>query len=395
MAGYYSEIQKMKIVHICISAPYIDGWGYQENLLPRYLQKAGTENYVIASMNDFPVYLKPEVKVEIMTKGTDYQIDGIQVRRIKTKQLTTSLLIAKGLSKMLDEIHPDVIFHHNFNCTSLVTAARYAKKKGIPFMVDNHADIINISHNKLWAFVYYRLLIGMSCKLIRKTITTAYGVTQARCDFMHDWYGVSKDIIKLLPIGADTDQADTIPSKESLREKYCFQKDDFIVVSGGKMGADKGTDQLINTVNGLKIAFPNIRLVLFGAFEDNDTLLLAQNSDEVSVHGWCDREKTLELLKMADVACWPVHHTTLIEDAVSVCTPIIVRKTGNTEHLVERNGAWVDGVTTESLKTAILSFLSNQGEAQKSDLQSACEKMKNQISYDTIADKLLKDISVH
>ena len=54
----------MRIVHICISAPYIDGWGYQENLLPRYLQKAGTENYVIASMNDFPVYLKPEAKAE-------------------------------------------------------------------------------------------------------------------------------------------------------------------------------------------------------------------------------------------------------------------------------------------------------------------------------------------
>lgn len=382
----------MKIVHICISAPYIDGWGYQENLLPRYLQKAGTENYVIASMNDFPVYLKPEVKAEIMSKGTDYQIDGIQVRRIKTKQLTTSLLVAKGLSKVLDEIHPDVLFHHNFNCTSLVTAARYAKKKGIPFMVDNHADIINISHNKLWALVYYRLLIGLSCKLIRKTITTAYGVTRARCDFMHDWYGVPKDKIKLLPIGADTDQADTIPSKESLRGKYGFQKEDFIVVSGGKMGVGKGTNQLIDTVEELKSNFQNIRLVLFGVFEDNGTLQQAQSSDVVSVHGWCDREKTLELLKMADVACWPIHHTTLIEDAVSVCTPIIVRKTGNTEHLVEKNGMWVDGETKESLKTAVLSFLSNQDETQKSDLHSACEKMKNQISYDTIAEKLLKDI---
>ena len=382
----------MRIVHICISAPYIDGWGYQENLLPRYLQKLGVDNHVIASRNDFPAYLTPEDKAAIVAKREDYQVDGIHVRRIKTKQLTTSLLVTKGLSKVLDEINPDVIFHHNFNCTSLVEAARYAKRKKIPFVVDNHADVINISHNKLWALVYYRLLIGLSCKLIRGTITVAYGVTQARCDFMHQWYGIPNDKIKLLPIGADTDLADAIPSKESLRKKYGYQKDDFIVVSGGKMGAAKGTHQLINVIDGLKSAFQNIRLVLFGAFEDNDTLLLAKNNDVVSVYGWCDREKTLELLKMADVACWPVHHTTLIEDAVSVCTPIIVRRTGNTEHLVEGNGAWVDEVTMESLKSAILSFLSNQDEAQRNLLQSACEKMKNAISYDTIADKLLKDI---
>lgn len=382
----------MKIVHICISAPYIDGWGYQENLLPRYLKKAGTENYIIASMNDIPVFVKPEVKAEIMAKGTDYQIDGIRVRRIKTKQLTTSLLFTKGLSKALDEIHPDVIFHHNFNCTSLVVAARYAKRKKIPFLVDNHADVINISKNKLWAFVYYRLLIGLSCKLIRKTITVAYGVTQARCDFMRDWYGVPKNIIKMFPIGADTDLADALPPKESLREKYGFQQGDFIVVSGGKMGINKGTKQLIDTVEELKTTYQNIRLVLFGAFEDNDTLPLAQKSDVVSVHGWCDRTKTLELLKMADVACWPVHHTTLIEDAIAVCTPIIVRKTGNTEHLVDGNGVWIDGVTKETLKSAILAFLLNQDEAQRSNLQSACEKMKNRIGYSTIADQLLKDL---
>ena len=381
----------MRIVHICISAPYVDGWGYQENLLPKYLQKAGTENYVIASRYDFPVYLKPEDKAAIVAKGDDYAIEGIQVRRIKTKRLTTSLLIVDRLAKALDKIRPDVIFHHNFNCTSLLVAARYAKRKKIPFVVDNHADAMNISRNKLWAFVYYRLLIGLSCRLIRRTITVAYGVTQARCDFIRHWYGVSNDQIRMLPIGADTDLADAIPSKELLRGKYGYQESDFIVVSGGKMGVGKGTNQLIGVIDELKSAYRNIRLVLFGTFEDDDTLLLAKNSDVVSVHGWCDREKTLELLKMADVACWPVHHTTLIEDAVSVCTPIIVRKTGNTEHLVEGNGVWVDGVTTESIKTAILPFLS-QDEMQRSELQSACEKKRTQISYDSIAEKLLKDI---
>ena len=81
----------MKIVHISISGPFIDGWGYQENLLPQYLQKVGVQNYIVASSNDFPNYLKSEVAEEIKAKGNKYTLDGIVVCRIPTKKISTSL----------------------------------------------------------------------------------------------------------------------------------------------------------------------------------------------------------------------------------------------------------------------------------------------------------------
>ena len=255
----------MKIAHICISNPYIDGWGYQENLLPQYLQKIGVQNYVIASANDFPTYLSPKEIAEIKSKGKEYLIEEINVRRIKTKRLSTSFLVPFGLKKALEEIHPDVIFHHNFNCTSLPISARYAKKNNTPLLVDNHADVINMSHNIIWAFVYYKLLIRLSCLIHQKEITKAYGVTHARCSFIKDFYGVPTKKIDFMPIGADVDLADTIESKESLRLKYGFRNEDFIVVSGGKMGKDKGTDNLIAAVEKLNKSYPNLKLVLFGA----------------------------------------------------------------------------------------------------------------------------------
>ena len=40
----------MKIVHLCISAFYIDNCSYQENLLPKYHAKMGYDVTIIASL---------------------------------------------------------------------------------------------------------------------------------------------------------------------------------------------------------------------------------------------------------------------------------------------------------------------------------------------------------
>lgn len=381
----------MKIVHICFSDPYVDGWGYQSNLLPCYLQQMGVDNYVIASAIHFPSYMKSDDVEIIKIKGSQYEIDGIKIYRIQTKKFSSSLIAPIGLMDVLKKIQPDAIFHHNFNCTSLPIAARYAKCHHIPMVVDNHADTINMTKHKSWIWFYYKFLVTLTCKLCRNQIYKAYGVTHSRCDFIHDYYGLTRDKIDFLPIGADVDLADTIRSISDLRSRYSYQESDFLVVSGGKMGKEKGTDNLIRAVGELQAIYPQLKLVLFGKFEDYDTETQANNSCITTVYGWCDRMKTLELLKMADVACWPIHHTTLIEDAVSVCTPLINRKTGTTEHLIEGNGIWIEKGTKDEIKNALIQIL-DQSIEQKKTMQSACKKMRDTVSYRTVAKKLLNDI---
>lgn len=382
----------MKIVHVEISAPFIDNWGYQENLLPKYLQKIGIENYIIASANIFPAYLKQEVIDGIKAKGTDYIMDGIRVKRIHIKKISSSFLFTKGLMQALKEIKPDIIFHHNFNCTSMPISARYAKKHNIPMVCDNHADSINMSKNKLWVWFYYKFMIRMSIQLHKHQIFKAYGVTHSRCNFIHDYYGLSRDKIEFLPIGADVDLAETINSVSELRYKYGYQESDYVVVSGGKMGKEKGTDNLIYAIEELQSLYPQLKLVLFGKFEDDETLTQANNSGNVTLHGWCDRTKTLELLKMANVACWPIHHTTLIEDAVAVCTPVINRKTATSEHLIDGNGVWIKTGSKDEIKNALVQMLTQNG-LEKQKMILSCEKMKQIISYDTISKRVLNDIA--
>ncbi len=382
----------MKIVHIEISAPFIDGWGYQENLLPEYLQKEGVENYIIASANIFPKYLKKEIVDEIKAKGDNYLHEGIVVRRIPIKKISTSFLFTSNLMEVLEDIQPDVIFHHNFNCTSMPVSARYARKHNISMLCDNHADSINMSRNRIWVWFYYKFLIRLSCQLYKKQLFKVYGVTHSRCDFIYNYYGLSQEKIDFLPIGADVDLADSISSIPDLRLKYGYDDQDFIVVSGGKMGKGKGTDKLICAVKELSSHYPQLKLVLFGKFEDSTTSIQASNNGCITNHGWCNRTKTLEMLKMSDVACWPIHHTTLIEDAIAVCTPIINRKTGTSEHLIEGNGLWIEKGTKDEIKNALLQLLSLD-EIERNSVSLACEKMKQIISYHTIAQKVLEDIS--
>lgn len=383
----------MKIAHICISAPYIDGWGYQENLLPAYLCKVGCENVVIAPSDTFPNYLSPDEVERIKAKGKDYSIGAVRIIRIPTVSVTSSFIIPKGLESALESIKPDAIFHHNVNPTSLLVAGRYSHKHKVPLFVDNHADEINMSSNILWHLVYYNFACRLACRYVRKTLSKAYGVTVSRCHFLKKYYGIPENLVDFLPIGADVSLADTLRDRTEIRSELGVSDKDFLVVSGGKMSEGKGTDNLIKSVEELANNGLKVRLVLFGKFEDERTRKLAVESRMTNVKGWCERTETLELLKAADVVCWPVHHTTLCEDAIAVGTPLILRKTDTTSHLIEGNGIWLETSSENGLKNALNTLACLSPEMRKA-VSLACRLKKESLSYVTLAKKVLNDINV-
>lgn len=379
----------MKILHICFQSSYIDGWGYQENLLPHYLTKIGSDNYVLTSSNNYPHYLKDDIRRDIESKGNSYCYNGVNIRRVPTKRISSSLSFCPNLYKHLSDIKPDAIFHHGVAFSTLPIVALYAKKHHIPLFVDNHADEINMSKNKVWVAINYRILGAFACMICNGVVTKYYGLSKSRCDFLLKYFKVPKSKIVFLPIGADVDLSSNIEDKSVLRRKYGFSDDDFIVVSGGKMGVGKGTDKLIEAVGGFKETHSQVKLILFGKFEDTISETKAKKNNLATVYGWCDRRKTLELLKLSDVACWPIHHTTLIEDAVSVCTPLILRKTDTTSHLITKNGAWIEKSSIDELLHS-LEFIYLK---HKSGMLSEwCNAKKDELSYCTIAQRVLDDM---
>lgn len=375
----------IRIAHICLCGQYLDGWGYQENVLSRYLVKAGCDNHVVASGNDFPSYLPQSSVDEIMAKGVEYDYEGSHIHRIRTFAMTSSVEFSHELIAVLEQIQPDIIFHHDVVFSTLPAVARYAGRSGAVLMVDNHADEFNITRNPAWRWLYHKVLNRIACDVAARDVAVYYGVTPSRCYFLEKYYNIPSSKISFLPIGADVDNAASIASKSQLRSQYGISEEAFVVVSGGKMGIAKGTVDLIRAVGRLHEAGSNVRLLLFGKFEDDETREVASSNDFVYVHGWCDRRKTLQLLGLADLACWPVQHTTLIEDSISVCTPLLLKEMPSTSHLVESNGSFIN-----DLENDIRRFV-EMGPEDLACLGEGCTAMKAKIGYDKIASRILND----
>lgn len=344
----------MKIVHI--THHYIDGWGYQDNILPEYQCRHGAEVTVVSDNNHLRYTQNPDMAAAILAKGAEYVINGVKIRKIKCYFNTPNTsLVCRGLYRILQEKQPDMIFHHGIDSSSLMVAAWYKKKhKGTWLFVDSHADTINETHNKIWDLCYNKVLLSVVVKLLGNIVDRYFGVTPLRCEYLHQKFGVPTDRIGFLPIGCDTYHVDTLCFKrEELRVKYRIPQDAFVVVSGGKMDASKGTIELIKAIMELYREIPRLHLILFGKY-DVEVAEAIKDNPCITNYGWCDRDKTLSLLALADVACWPRLHTTLIEDAVACEIPLIVKSSGNVRHFQkENNGIFLQTEDYQELLSAI------------------------------------------
>lgn len=350
----------MKIVHI--TGIYVDGWGYQENLLPQYQQRAGNDVVVIAD-NDHLTYINnPKLAEEILNKGNEYVSNGIKVYKIKTylNTITTSFF-CKGLYDILEKESPDMIFHHNVNVSTLTVAARYKRRHpSVRLYADNHVDWINESKNIIWHALFYGVIMPTQVRLLGNIVNYYIGVTPLRCKYLNQVFKVPIDKVRFLPIGCDTEQASQIvKDRDELKKEFFLPSNSFVVASGGKIDRTKGALELIATCEELRKDGKDVRLVLFGKI-DNEVGVAAEKHDWIVRLGWCDRVKTLSILKMADVACWPWLHTTLIEDSVACGTPLVVKMSDNVSHFArEHAGVFMRCGDKEELKKALTEVKSN------------------------------------
>ena len=104
----------MKIVHICLAGLYMDGWGYQDNMIAKYHVLDGNDVTVIANRY---VYDKQGNYVRTdKTEETD--CNGVKIVRLAQKgnkmlKGPAERVHYVGLYETLRDEKPDVIFVHN------------------------------------------------------------------------------------------------------------------------------------------------------------------------------------------------------------------------------------------------------------------------------------------
>ena len=385
----------MKIVHITLH--YRDGWGYQDNLLPLYQQKAGNDVVVISDINHLP----ERDRVSILAKGRKYYDGNLKIYRINCYGNTgNTSLFCSGLYKILKEEKPDLIFHHGVNSSTLVVSCVYKKRnRNTILFVDSHTDYINMSKNKIWRICYEKVWLSLVCKLITLLVDKYYGVSILRREYLHQTYRIPVNKTGFLPLGGDTDMVESIIGNRAfLRNEFSIPEDDFVIVSGGKMGVSKGTISLIDAYIDIRKDNANCTLVLFGEM-DSTVEDAVKGKDGIISIGWCDRKKTISLLKISDVAVWPLLHTTLIEDAIACGIPLIVKKSGNVAHYEkEECGIFLKHGDANEIKDALYKirdtkYKENAQKASRKYSYHSIVKVINDdyISYSSLSQQTLKE----
>lgn len=326
----------MKITHISLCGPVTDNFTYQDNLLPKYHKKMGLEVSMITSK-----YIWGKDGIDKDVRDVYMNEYGIKTIRLKNKFKTNINSKFKRYYKLYDTIeneNPDILFIHSVQFLDMKEIVRYVKNKPVVRVyVDNHADFSNSATNWFSKQILHKYYWKKTAKLIEPYTDMFYGVLPARVDFLRDVYNIPAEKVELLVLGADDEKVEKVVNKDTklkIRKQMNIKKDDFLIVTGGKI--DNAKKQVINLMNAVsKMNNPTVKLIVFGSVipEMEDQVKKIAKNDSISYIGWIEDNLSYQLFAAADLVVFPGRHSVYWEQVVAIGTPMIIKYWNGTTHV--------------------------------------------------------------
>jgi 1,2-diacylglycerol 3-alpha-glucosyltransferase len=386
----------MKILHCCLAAFYIDNYGYQENILPRMHQMQGHEVSILASTETYV----GNSELGYVAPSSYFTNDGIPITRVAYSKwlpeiVMRKLRVYKGISRVIKNFEPDIIFIHDCQFISIIEIASYVRKHPeVRVYVDGHTDLINSGTNWLSLKIQHGIIYKWCAKKIEPFTTKFYGVLPIRVDFYKDIYGIPAEKIELLVMGADhtlvdLDKRDDI--RKRIRDELNMDENDFVIVTGGKIDRRKRIHTLMRAVNDLQIK--DIRLIVFGVANNEMKAEIEELAKSASIKyiGWVDSIKTYDYFLASDLAFFPGTHSVLWEQAVGVGLPGIFKRWEGMQH-VDLNGncLFIDSDDLAEIREKILLVYENRNLLVQMK-KVAMERGIKEFSYYEIAKRAIEE----
>lgn len=356
-------MSKQKIVHLCLSCFYIDGYSYQENLLPKYHVKMGYDVTVIASLVSYNskgercIIEKESIYYD---KENDCKVIRIDYKGRILKFLNKILRRYKNLYFFLEKEQPSIIFMHSISFCDIIYVKKYLNRHSdVKLYADSHTDKINSGNHILTRLILNPLVWRTCAKIIEPYIIKCFGVTPNRCDYLLEMYNFPKDKVELLIMGVDDD---LIPKNRkeiriSIRKQLSISDDDFVIITGGKLDARKHIDILLDAIS--EINSDKIHVIIFGVI----TPQLVEQFERYKLNkrfhfvGWCSDIEVMKYILSSDLACYPGTHSTLWEETVGLGIPVIFKRWQGMTHVNYCNNCvFINDSSIKELENAILSL---------------------------------------
>lgn len=374
----------MRILHICLSAFFIDNYSYQENLLPKYHVKQGHDVTVIASLFTFD----KNGKGDYLEHPSQYEDkDGFTVIRLGYKKPTAFNKVFRhyiGLKEKLNIINPDIIFLHNASFGDTPIIRDYIiRHPTVKLFSDSHVDYINSARNWLSYHVLHSIIWRHYIKVLEPMYVKCYGVTPMRCRFLRDVYHINPKLIEYLPLGVDDEliPKDLVGIRLSVRKDLGLKNDDFLIFTGGKIDKLKNTHILLKAMDDIKDS--RVHLVICGVLSTEMEYLKSYIDSNNHVHylGWCNAEKVMNTMVASDIACFPGTHSTLWEQSVGVGLPSIFKRWPDMEHVdINGNCLFLKGDDSDEISEAI-----NRMRLNYDDYKKLANEASSNFRYSEIA----------
>ena len=322
----------MNIVHICLLAPYNEYWGYQDNLLPKYHRKLGHKVTVITSNTKH----NEEGKIIETDCGQYTLVDGQEIIRVKKETFITPklgrLLNYSDIYETLCVKRPDFIMIHGLSSAVVFQVIKYKKKKNknCRIIVDNHLDTTIDTYGKTFKGKIFNYAYKVMNMYWQKFYDKVYGVTPWRTEYANEVFGIKKDKLDTLLMGADDEKIDFVNKEEirsRIREKHSIPKENFLFITGGKLEKNKKIIECIQAFSKLKQ--PNVNLLIFGNISkeiEEDFIELVDRDERIKYIGFIKSDKVYDYFLAGDMGMFLGRHSVLWEQAVACGLPCIFRK---------------------------------------------------------------------
>lgn len=385
----------MKILHIQLAGPYTEGASYQENLLPRYQARLGHEIYILTSCYAWKegdlVHVDPCKK----TIENGIILERLDYSHFINRRITTHINYVKNLYDKIVEIQPDFVMVHDVQSFSDEQICKYLMQHPeVKAITDCHTDYSNSARNVLSNMIIHRILWKSKAQKLNKCITKFYGTLPAREDFLKKNYGIPANKVDLLIMGADDDlvnEAIHNRARDTIRDKWGINKQDFLIVTGGKIDAAK-TQTLLLMEAVKNIPNKQLKMIVFGSVDDElkDRFNKLVDGDKIQYVGWIASELAYQYFAAADLVCFPGRHSVLWEQVVAMGVPLVVKLWDGTCHVdIGGNARFIAKDTVEEIERILKEILEGEN-VYSTMLEAARSERKNAFLYSNIAKKSLE-----
>lgn len=390
----------MKIVHICLGGGWYEKNAYQDQILPHYHRLLGHDVTIIASqygrwnleMNCYDMDTTPSRILD----------DGIKLIRIKPAlplKINTHVHLYCGLKDALKNEPPDLIFAHGVETINYLCLVKYKKKHPeVKIVCDNHGDRINSLHHwstRLWSKYVIKGIIVRRLLLVTEWF---YGTTPSRCDFLNAAYGVPKERIMLLMMGAD-DEKMHLDQREDIRKikrkEIGVTDQDFVLVTGGRFSKSKGA-RLVELVKAVGSSnTKTLKLVVFGPISDDvKSLINPYLNESIILIGGIPSDRVYEFFYAADLVVFNGLHSVMWEQAVASRVPCFFSRIEGFEHVdYGGNCVLMDGDNADYYRNLIESIYLDRSRYEMM-LKKANSEESHQFLYSKVAEKVIQDCSL-